>query len=221
MSFTFLPMTIVVSVAVLLTYCFINLSLWINFILIFLTTFIGIIFRKSKIPYVDTFKIDGEMYLSPVHGIVEDVRQNVTIPGTSEIGHEIRVSISIFEEKGLYLPANAEVSYLKAFNGRKVPRNSDSKEFYVPVDELSHTDMVLSLRSSHQTLLRFIDCKYSIRPYIWLKSGDRGRGAACFGHYPFGGTLLIYIPQNSDILVFNKERVVPGHTVIAAIKGFK
>ena len=69
--------------------------------------------------------------------------------------------------------------------------------------------------------MRFIDCTYGHRPSIWLKSGDCGRGAACFGFYPFGGTLIIYLPQNSDILVFEKERVVPGQTVISAFKDVK
>lgn len=215
---TFLPLSLVYALIALLVISFLKFNLITKLITILFVTIIGILFRRSKVPYIDTFKIDGEMYLSPVYGLVEDIRQNITIPGSKEFGHEIRVSISIFEEKGLYLPSNAEVAYLKAFEGRKIPRNADSKEFFVSADELSHTDFVLNSRNQNQTLIRFIDCKYGKRPYIWLKSGDRGRGAACFGYYPFGGTLLIYLPQNSDILVFVNERIVPGQTVIAAIK---
>lgn len=215
---TFLPLSIVYALISLLIVSFLKFNLIVKLIIIFLVTFVGILFRRSKVPYIDTFKIGGEMFLSPVYGIVEDIRQNIPIPGSKESGHEIRISISFFEEKGLYLPTNAEVAYLKAFEGRKVPRNADSKEFYVPADELSHTDLVLKSRNQNQSLIRFVDCKYGKRPSIWLKSGDRGRGAACFGYYPFGGTLLIYLPQNSDILVFVNERIIPGQTVIAAIK---
>jgi hypothetical protein len=53
---------------------------------------------------------------------------------------------------------------------------------------------------------------------LWVKSGDRGRGGACFGYYPFGGTLLIYLPAKSDILIFEKEKIFPGQSVIAATK---
>ena len=120
--------------------------------------------------------------------------------------------------KVFILPTAGEVSYLKANKGAKIPRNAESNQFYVPTHDLSHTDFVLKSKNQAKSLMRFIDCVYGQRPTIWLKSGDRGRGAACFGNYPFGGTLIIYLPQNSDILVFENERVVPGQTVIAALK---
>ena len=177
--------------------------------------------RKASIPYRDTLKNNGEIYLSPVHGIVESIRRDTLgweeFPGC----HEVRISIGGWDEKGLYLPTAAEVSYLKASKGKKVLRGAGAEAFYGPVAELSHTDLVLTSKNQTKTLMRFIDCEYGIRPSIWLKSGDRGRGAACFGHYPFGGTLIIYLPENSDILVFERERIVPGQTVIAALKDAK
>jgi hypothetical protein len=51
-----------------------------------------------------------------------------------------------------------------------------------------------------------------------MKSGDRGRGAACFGHYPFGGSLIVYVPQPSDILVVENEKIEAGQTVLAVFK---
>ena len=175
----------------------------------------GYAFRRASIPYRDTFKNDGEIYLSPVHGIVEGIRQ------TSDGTHEVRISIGLWSEKGLYLPTAGEVSYLKAHSGEKVPRDAGPEAFYRSSDELSHTDFTLTSRNETKTLMRFIDCTFGKRPTIWLKSGDRGRGAACFGFYPLGGTLIIYLPKNSDILVFEKEQIVPGQTVIAALKDTK
>ena len=175
-------------------------------------------FRKSSIPYRETLKTDGEIYLSPVHGIVESIRRDTTSAGDGTINHEVRISIGMWKEKGLYLPTAGEVSYLKAHQGLKIPRKSDSQFFYRPIEELAHTDLTLTSKNNLKTLMRFIDCKYGLRPSIWLKSGDRGKGAAGFGYYPFGGTLLIYLPQNSEILVFEKEHIVPGQTVIASIK---
>jgi hypothetical protein len=176
------------------------------------------IFRRATIPYRDTLKNDGEIYLSPVHGIIQSIRRDTTTWDDLPVSHEIRISISHLDEKGLYLPTAGEVSYLRANRGQKILRTAESKEFYVPMGELAHTDFVLTSKNLAKSLMRFIECPYGIRPTIWLKSGDRGRGGACFGHYTFGGTLIIYLPANCDILVFEKERVVPGQTVLAALR---
>jgi hypothetical protein len=182
---------------------------------------VGLMTRRSQVPYRDTLKNDGEIFLSPVYGEVKSIRRSVELPHTSGSGQEVRISISGWSEKGLYLPTAGEVSYLRATKGLKISRDADPVAFYRPMDLVAHTDLVLTSKNKTQTLMRFVDCKYGARPTIWLKSGDRGRGAACFGYYPFGGTLLIYLPNNSDILVFEKEFVVPGQTVIAALKDSK
>ncbi len=199
------------------------LSFWKLDILSFIVIGVAIFFilwafRRSFIPYRDTLKNDGEIFLSPTHGEVKSVRMNVTTLEDRLPHHEVRLSISSIAEKGLYMPTTGEVSYLRANKGVKIPRDSDGLAFYRPIDEVSHTDLTLTSKNQVKTLLRFIDCKYGKRPTIWLKSGDRGRGAACFGYYPFGGTLIIYLPIHSDILVFEGEKVVPGQTVIAAFK---
>lgn len=217
-KFTFIPTGILI-----ITYLFIFYSLrnWSGLITFTLMSFFALslfVFRRSSVPYRDTIKSDGEIYLAPVYGVVQGIRRDVTIEDSENIYNEIRVSLSLWKEKGLYLPTTAEVSFLKYQKGGKIPINSDSKAFLGSVNDIAHTDLFFISKNQTQTLLRFIDCPYGQRPTIWLKSGDRGRGAACFGHYPFGGTLLIYIPQNSDILVFEGEQLIPGQSVLAAIK---
>jgi hypothetical protein len=174
---------------------------------------LGFFFRRSYIPYQDTVKSDGEIFLAPVFGQIRSIRKR---PNAET---EIRISVSTWAPKGLYLPTSGEVSYLKANKGRKISRKAQEIDFYGSFDEVAHTDLRFTSKNLRQTLLRFVDATAGIRPTIWLKSGDRGRGGACFGYYPFGGTLIIYLPSESDILVFEKEKVHPGLTVIAAIKG--
>ena len=173
--------------------------------------------RRAGIPFRETEKGEGELFLSPVHGEIRSIRKDISLRELPEYSHEIRISISGWSEKGLYLPTKGEVSFLKAIKGRRISRDADSRDFYGSLDDVAHTDLVLSSGLKTKTLMRFVECRYSVRPSIWLKSGDRGRGAACFGYYPFGGTLLIYLPKNSDILVFENEKVVPGQSVIAVI----
>jgi hypothetical protein len=219
--FTFLPVQIVLLLFLFVFFYVRHWPLGSQILISFIFIVVFYITRRSSIPYRDTLKNDGEIFLSPVHGIVQSIRLDTTTWDELSASHEIRISIGPWDEKGLYLPTSGEVSYLKANKGNKVPRNADSQQFYLPLEELAHTDFILTSKNQAKSLMRFIDCKFGMRPTIWLKSGDRGRGAACFGHYPFGGTLIIYLPQNSDILVFEKERVVPGQTVIAALKDVK
>jgi hypothetical protein len=216
--FFFLQTEISYGLLGLMIYAFMKLPLLIEILVFLGASLILFIFRRSKIIYRDTLKPDGEIYLSPVHGVVESVRHSVIILEYPQACHEVRISISFWDEKGLYLPTMGEVTYLKANKGHKVHRNSPTEVFYGSVEELAHTDLTLTSKNQVGTLMRFIDCTTGKRPTIWLKSGDRGRGGACFGYYPFGGTLLVYVPASSDVLVFEKERIVPGQTVIAALK---
>lgn len=216
--FFFLPTEISYGLVAGILYAFWKLPLLIEIPVLLLASLVLFISRRSKVAFQDTLKPTGEIYLSPVHGIVESVRHFVTTQDYTSPCHEIRISISFWDEKGLYLPTSGEVTYLKANKGKKVSRKAPPEMFYGSHEEIAHTDLTLTSKNKVGTLMRFIDCTMGKRPSIWLKSGDRGRGAACFGYYPFGGSLLIYLPASSDVLVYEKEVVVPGQTVIAALK---
>ncbi|MFP5386846.1 MAG: hypothetical protein ACLGHN_12250 [Bacteriovoracia bacterium] len=216
--FFFLPPEISYSLLAVIILSFVKFPLLIQIPVLLLASLVLFISRRSFIPFRDTLKNDGEIYLSPVHGTVESVRHAIVHQDYPSPCHEVRISISFWDEKGLYLPTSGEVAYLKANKGKRLHRNSPTHLFYGPVEELAHTDMTLTSKNLTATFMRFIDCTTGKRPTIWLKSGDRGRAGACFGYYPFGGTLLIYLPVTSDILVFEDESVIPGQTVIGALK---
>ncbi len=219
--FFFLPTTVSWGLFLVLIYAWFKWTFGYALLWSVVCFIVALVTRRTSVPYRDTLKNDGEIYLSPVFGEVKSIRRNVQLPHLPGEGQEIRIAISGWSEKGLYLPTAGEVTYLRATKGLKISRDAESVAFYRPMDDVAHTDFVLTSKNKAQTLMRFVDSKYGKRPTIWLKSGDRGRGAACFGYYPFGGTLLVYLPNNSDILVFEKEFVVPGQTVIAALKDTK
>ncbi len=216
--FFFLPSGYFFSLLIFWIYALLNFPFGGQLLVSIIATVILYATRRKQIPFRDTLRTEGEIYLSPVHGEVRSIRRSVSLPGFPQLGIEVRISVGDWSEKGLYLPTTGEVSYLKATKGRRISRYAEAQDFYGPVDEIAHTDFLLTSKNRTQTLLRFIDARYGRRPTIWLKSGDRGRGAACFGYYPFGGTLLVYLPPWSDILVFENEKVVPGQSVLAAIK---
>jgi len=176
-----------------------------------------LIFRRSPVPFVETVKVDKELILSPVFGTVVSIRQNTELFETGEIGHEVRIAISFWNPKGLYLPTSGEVSYLKYIKGKRIDLDAGPEFFYGNLEGVSRSNLTLLSNKKIPISMRFIDRPYGVRPEIWIKSGDIGRGGACFGHYLFGGTLLMYLPKECNILVFENERVVPGSTVVASV----
>lgn len=216
--FFFLPTEIFLLLFGTVFYFYLKLESFYFISIFILSVFLLFIFRRSSVSFKETAKSSGEIYLSPVYGIVESVRYSVFTQDFPSPCHEVRISISFWDQKGLYLPNSAELSFIRGYKGKRLQKNSPSHLFYGSLEDIAHTDLTFVSKNNTQTFMRFVDCPEGMRPVIWLKSGDRGRGAACFGYYPFGGTLLIYLPEESDILIFEKEKVTPGQTVIALIK---
>lgn len=216
--FFFLPSYIIYLLVFVNAYSFVFYSWGKTFFIVAFSVAICLAFRRHKVPYQETLKPDGEIFLSPVFGTIKSIRENVAIHNENEFGFEIRVAVSFWDPKGLYLPTTGEVTFLKANKGKKISRDAEEHAFYGPLEDVSHTNLTLTSRSHSKISMRFVDSPYGKRPILWLKSGDRGRGAAGFGYYPLGGTLLIYLPKNSDILVFESEQVIPGETVMASLK---
>src|SRR5690606_36851956 len=119
---------------------------------------VGFVFRRARIPFTESLKPGGEIFLAPIHGRIESVRQNVLFYDEMTLVHEIRISISFWDEKGLYLPTTGEVSYLKATKGKKVSRSAENHAFYGPLEGVSHTDMTLTSRSGLKSIMRLVDC---------------------------------------------------------------
>lgn len=216
--FFFISKDIFVGFMILLAIAYFFMSGFVKGFIIISILVILLYLRRYYIPYRDTIKNEGEIFLSPCYGRVESIRR---VENTFEFlpeAFEVRVSAGLIGEHGLYLPTVAEMISMRAFKGKKVSRYEKPEVFTGDHLNLAHTDLILKSKNEVQTVLRFIDCKFGIRPRVWMKSGDRGRGAACFGYYPFGGTLVIYLPLHTDILVYPGEKIVPGQTVIAALR---
>jgi hypothetical protein len=202
----------------LIIYSSLKFSLFIQIPLLLIALLILFILRKSSVSYRDTFKSAGEIYLSPIHGTVESIRHLVTVQDLPFPCHEIRISLSFWNQKGLYLPTASELLFLKTNKGKKQNRKLTADILDGSFEDVSYTHLTFISKNQSHAIMRFVDCTTGLKPRVWLKSGDRGRAGACFGYYPFGGTLLIYLPATSDILIYEKEIMIPGQTVIAALK---
>jgi hypothetical protein len=202
--FFFLPKILFYVLLFFNIYFFLDDFSFIQFLVLFMTLIVLFLFRRSAVLYQETIRSDGEIFLSPVHGIVESIRYSVHSEEENLSFHEVKISLKFWQEKGFYLPTAGEISGFRQESQNK--RNP------------GYSDLTLVSKNGNRFLLKFFNSFGAIPPVLWVKSGDRGRGGACFGYYPFGGTLFIHLPVKSDILVFENEKLFPGQSVIAAIK---
>ena len=170
--------------------------------------------RRRYIEWNEGLRNDGEIILAPIDGEIvkigpyfdDEDQKNYTV---------IRINTSHYHCWGLYLPFNSEMAYLKEREGERFPRADLATLPAEKFKMLSRTDLILKSPAGLTSHMRFIQCVNGRSPRIWMKSGDRGRGAACFGYYPFGGSLLIFVPENSEVLVVEKEKIKAGRSVLA------
>lgn len=169
---------------------------------------------RRDVPTRDTHREGSEMWLAPIDGEVVRIGEEED-PETGIKRVQIRLVIRPWNGWGLHLPAPMEMAFLKQYTGQSFPNGELPA---IPADQLeqtARTDLRLKTHFGTELRLTLIDSEIGRSPRLWMKSGDRGRGAACFGYYPFGGSLIVSVPQPCDILVVEHEKIRAGETVLA------
>jgi phosphatidylserine decarboxylase len=203
--------------AVLLT--FVVLSLFpISIFIVWMLTFISILllFRKPKINYKDSLSNATDIFLSPATGVVIDVHSEVENPITHKKTHTVKIAVPLQGPFGLYLPYSSKVNFYDEQEGKKIWRR-DKKP--VDLSVIKKQNIVLENKLGNVSTIQVLRCPLGGRPDIWIRPGDKGRSAANFGYMPFGGSILLSLPSDGDILVKKGDKVVSGETVIAGLKG--
>lgn len=175
------------------------------------------LYRKKTILWKENLKNDGTILLSPVAGEVISI-QDFYDDEEKQHYSELRIVLRPQDYWGLHLPYSSEMEYLKSQRGKFYPRK-DLESLDVEILEvMTKTDLILRSKYGFAIRMVFLHSRFGKSPKIWMKSGDRGRGAACFGYYPFGGSLLIYVQKPCDVLIVKGEKLEPGTTVLAVLK---
>jgi phosphatidylserine decarboxylase len=47
--------------------------------------------------------------------------------------------------------------------------------------------------------------------------GDRGGRRVNIGYFPFGGTVMLYLPKKYEILIKTNDEVTAGETIMAVV----
>lgn len=176
--------------------------------------------RRRQIEWSESLKNDGEILLAPIDGEIVKIAPYFDEEEQKRYT-EIRINTSHYRCWGLYLPYSAEMAYLKESEGKRFPRAELVNLTSEDIRSMGRTDLILKSPSGTTSHIRFIQSVNGRSPKIWMKSGDRGRGAACFGYYPFGGSLIVFVPETSDVLVVEKEKIKAGRNVLAVSRSIE
>ncbi len=212
MSFSYLPRIIHRNVALLLFVCWI-FNLGTLFIVLILVYTLGLVlFRKKTKKIQDAPRCGNLTIYSPINGEVISIQKSIDHDVFGKDMIEMRLAIPFFKEMGLFLPTNSEVVDIKASRGQKEFRLKKSLRKIS-----SDTGLSLAFKSSNGCKfgMQLIPCSLGMWPEVALLPGDRGKLGANIGYFPFGGTVLLYLPKESEILISESAKLIAGETLLA------
>ncbi len=168
-------------------------------------------FRRKVGVYKENLSItDGVLY-APSNGKVIGILPNVDHPTLGKDFTEVVVRIPWNVEYGIYLPFSSEIKDLVSAKGREHFRYSKEKVL------LDRAGLLISLKDlkGDEIGLQLIKCPMGLWPEIKVMPGDRGKRQANIGLLPFGGTLVLYIPNKYEILIQVGQELMAGESLIA------
>lgn len=174
------------------------------------------IFRRRISIYRDNIvNRTDDMIYAPANGRIISIRNGVDHIVFGKNLKEIQIGIPWWSEAGIYLPLKSEIKDFQSKEGKSFFRFAAD-----PLPEQSNVAVAgvcLSLESQQNQFLglQFVKCMLGQWPELIIMPGDRGKERANIGFFPFGGTVLLFLPENYDILINKNNEVIAGETVIA------
>lgn len=170
-----------------------------------------ILFRRKAGVFKENPSITEGVLFAPSNGKVIGIKPNVDHPTLGGGLTEVVIRIPWSVEYGIYLPFSSEVIDLVSEKGREHFRYSKENVF------LGKAGLLVSLKDSKgdEIGLQLIKCPAGLWPEIKVMPGDRGKRQANIGLLPFGGTLVLYIPNKYEILIQVGQELMAGESLIA------
>lgn len=183
----------------------------------FVLVFILLLFRKKNGVNFQDLTSSASGLFSPVNGKIMSIQKHVDHDIFGNDLNVIQIRMDIFDEYGILLPLTSEVKDLRFKDGNSFWRNklveiadASGPSFGLGAFQISFSDSIKS-----DIGMEFYRCQLGLWPRIWVLPGDRGKSRACIGYLPFGGTVLLYLPNNFEILVHEGEQLVSGESIVA------
>ncbi len=177
--------------------------------------FLYTILHKNRNDFRDDPVSTKGVIFSPVNGKIIHIERNVSHGFFGDNLIEIQIMIPWWREMGIFLPLSCEIKNLLVLKGQSFFRLNKSVEV---LGSREGKGVSLALDNRGETIgLTFFKCKLGLWPELMVMPGDRGGRRVNIGYFPFGGTVVLYLPKKYEILVKVNDDVNAGETIFAVI----
>ncbi|MCF8057967.1 MAG: hypothetical protein K9K67_01615 [Bacteriovoracaceae bacterium] len=163
---------------------------------------------------------EGILY-APVNGKIVLINNGIEQNRYGKNLTEVVIVSSWWREHGIYFPLKAEIIDL-AYEGGvghfryffKSIFNKDSKR---------KPSLSVGMRCVNDITvgLDFYKCVTGLWPKVRVIPGDKGKAQVNLGFFGLGGTTVLYLPENYEILAREGLDVVAGQAIVAHLKDVK
>lgn len=184
-------------------------------VLVFFYAALYIVLRKSRNDFRDDPITTKGVIFSPSNGKIINVEHNVSHGMYGEQLIEIQIMIPWWKETGVFLPLSCEIKNLLLLKGQSFFRYKKAVEV---LGSREGKGVGLALDNRGESIgLTFLKCKLGLWPELMVMPGDRGGRRVNIGYFPFGGTVMLYLPKKYEILVKINDEVNAGETIFAVL----
>jgi len=182
-------------------------------ILVYLALYV--LLRRSRNDFRDDHTVTKGLIFSPANGKVIHIEHNVSHGIYGDQLVEIQILVPWWKEMGIYMPLSAEIKSLLVLKGRSFFR-------YMKTEEIIGTNLgkgvSLSLDNRGESIgMTFFKCRLGLWPELIVMPGDKGGRRVNIGYFPFGGTVMLYLPKKYEILIKSNDELLAGETILAVV----
>jgi phosphatidylserine decarboxylase len=171
--------------------------------------------RRNRNDFRDDPMITKGVIFAPANGKIVHIEQNVSHGMYGEQLIEVQIMIPWWKEMGVSMPLSAEIKTILVLKGQSFFRYQKAEEVIGTKDGKG---VALALDNRGETVgLTFFKCKLGLWPELMIMPGDRGGRRVNIGYFPFGGTVMLYLPKKYEILMKINDEVTAGETILAVI----
>ncbi|MGZ3789311.1 MAG: phosphatidylserine decarboxylase [Bacteriovorax sp.] len=184
-------------------------------ILVLAYALLYVVLRKNRNDFRDDPTSTRGVIFSPSNGKIVHIEHNVSHGLYGDQLIEIQIMIPWWKEMGIFLPLSCEIKNLLVLKGQSFFRY---KKVVEVIGSKEGKGVSLALDNRGENLgITFFKCKLGLWPELMVMPGDRGGRRVNIGYFPFGGTVMLYLPKKYEILVKTNDEVNAGETIIAVV----
>lgn len=174
-----------------------------------------LVLRRNRNDFRDDPISTKGVIFAPANGKIVHIENNVSHGMYGDQLIEVQIMIPWWKEMGVFMPLSAEIKTLLVLKGQSFFRYQKAEEV---IGTRDGKGVALALDNRGETVgLTFFKCKLGLWPELMVMPGDRGGRRVNIGYFPFGGTVMLYLPKKYEILLKTNDEVTAGETILAVI----